>query len=555
MAEQEKESNVVQLIQRMKSAGGDGTGDNGQDNNFDKLQKQQLDVLKSIDSKLKNIKIVGDKNEKSTSSIDNKTAKADKGGLTSDSSIFKLLGAGAKKFAGDSIKRVGTGAKNFAGNTLREIGTGATAVAKSGVDFFGGTGTADSLLGSAKKGIDKTKAGIAAVGEKKAEIKGGLADYLGLSKESKDDGGSSGNAVVVNTLDDQTTILTDIRDILRDQFGYEKQQDLLAADQGLVGGRDKNEPANDNKKEEKKEGKGLLGVLAGAAMLLFGGKSMFGKTIGKLTGALGGLGIGALTAGMLGLTGIMSKIPGLGFLKKTPAVVPGVGAKAGAINKTTGKDTTVDKNDTNVKQAQKDIKAKAKPNGNKLKSLGKGLAKIGGGALRVAGRAFLPLAAVMSVVDGVRGAMNADVLLGKEGEDVTGGERAAAGAAGVLSGLTFGLVDAGKTAKGLSNFFGLGKDKGNPELDKSYYGDMDGAGAPPVPMTSSAVGEKIPAASQKVDIAKESAATIPPIISAPNINNNQPIITTNNNSQYNLPTPAARPSQLHGGIYQQRMRA
>ena len=39
MAEQEKESNVVQLIQRMKSDGGDGTGDNGQDNNFDKLQK------------------------------------------------------------------------------------------------------------------------------------------------------------------------------------------------------------------------------------------------------------------------------------------------------------------------------------------------------------------------------------------------------------------------------------------------------------------------------------------------------------------------------------
>jgi hypothetical protein len=210
--------------------------------------------------------------------------------------------------------------------------------------------------------------------------------------------------------------------------------------------------------------------------------------------------------------------------------------------------------------------ATPKPNGNKLKSLGKGLAKIGGGALRVAGRAFLPLAAVMSVVDGVRGAMNADVLLGKEGEDVTGGERAAAGAAGVLSGLTFGLVDAGKAAKGLSNFFGLGKDKGNPELDESYYGDMDGAGAPsvpmavpssptppPVPMASSAVGEKIPAAIQKNNIAKESAAT-PPIISAPTTNNQQ---TTNNNvvnNTQNAITPAARPRQMTGGIYQQRQR-
>ena len=146
--------------------------------------------------------------------------------------------------------------------------------------------------------------------------------------------------------------------------------------------------------------------------------------------------------------------------------------------------------------------------------------------------------------------MNADVLLGKEGEEVTGGERAAAGVAGVLSGLTFGLLDSSKTAKGLSSFFGLGKDKSVPTGPTGGVDDFGSMPPPPSPVAGSTpVGGSIPAASKQVDTAKELAASTPAVVSAPTNNNQQ---TTNNNvvnNTQNAPKVSVRPSQMHGGTY------
>ena len=272
MAEPVKQSNVVQLAQRMR---GEGSGPgNGQDGNLIEIQKEQLGVLKSIDAKLNNIKIVGAKNEKNTSSLEGKTQKTATSELARDSSLFKLLGAAAKnKLVSPVTKKI-----SAAGSAI-----GSAATKYSGIDF---------------------------AQEKIQGLKDSIFNMTGVSEEDNTvDASATGSGDnVVDALDNQTVILTDIRDAIFDQFGYEKQKDLLSADASLVSGRDKNEPANDNKKgEEKKEGKGLLGSLVGLGAMLFGAKSMFGKTIGKLTGVLGGLGIAALSAGIAGLKGVMSK--------------------------------------------------------------------------------------------------------------------------------------------------------------------------------------------------------------------------------------------------------
>ena len=69
------------------------------------------------------------------------------------------------------------------------------------------------------------------------------------------------------------------------------------------------------------------------------------------------------------------------------------------------------------------------------------------GIARVGGRIFLPLAAAMSIFDAATGVANAGELLDKEDEDLTFRDKASAGFAGFLSGLTFGLLDKEKMAK------------------------------------------------------------------------------------------------------------
>ena len=70
-----------------------------------------------------------------------------------------------------------------------------------------------------------------------------------------------------------------------------------------------------------------------------------------------------------------------------------------------------------------------------------------GKAVRAGGRFLWPVAALMSVFDAASGVANAGELLGKEDEELTFRDKASAGFAGFLSGLTFGLVDKEKMAK------------------------------------------------------------------------------------------------------------
>ena len=70
-----------------------------------------------------------------------------------------------------------------------------------------------------------------------------------------------------------------------------------------------------------------------------------------------------------------------------------------------------------------------------------------GKAVRAGGRFLWPVAALMSVFDAASGVANAGELLGKEDEELTTRDKASAGFAGFLSGLTFGLLDKEKMAK------------------------------------------------------------------------------------------------------------
>ena len=85
-----------------------------------------------------------------------------------------------------------------------------------------------------------------------------------------------------------------------------------------------------------------------------------------------------------------------------------------------------------------------------------GVKALGKGALRLAkfaGPIGLALTAGMAVYDGVNGWNDAEAQLGIDG-DVTTAQKAAAAAGGVISGLTFGLLDSKDTSQGINNLFG-----------------------------------------------------------------------------------------------------
>lgn len=72
------------------------------------------------------------------------------------------------------------------------------------------------------------------------------------------------------------------------------------------------------------------------------------------------------------------------------------------------------------------------------KGLIKGLGKLG----KLAGKLAIPLAVIMGIFDFVGGVKNAAEIVGKPEEQLSNLEKAGAGLSSVLSGLTFGLVDA-----------------------------------------------------------------------------------------------------------------
>ena len=98
---------------------------------------------------------------------------------------------------------------------------------------------------------------------------------------------------------------------------------------------------------------------------------------------------------------------------------------------------------------------------SKAKTLAKGTVKTGAkvastagkvlkGAARVGGRLFLPLAAGLAIFDAATSVAKAGEILGKEKEDLTLRDKAAAGAGGLLEGLTFGFLKKEKIAKFLA---------------------------------------------------------------------------------------------------------
>ena len=186
---------------------------------------------------------------------------------------------------------------------------------------------------------------------------------------------------------------------------------------------DETEEANDSRGGlfgnlgSKIGGLGTLLLGAGGFGLISSGLNMLGKT---------------LLAPFKAVSALVSKIPGLGKtpkapIKTSPKGVPVAEKKPAKVKQNTSK------------LVKENVKKGAKVAGKAVK-----------GVARVAGRVFLPLAAAMSIFDAATGVAQAGELLDKEDEDLTFRDKASAGVAGFLSGLTFGLVDKSKTAKFLA---------------------------------------------------------------------------------------------------------
>ena len=160
---------------------------------------------------------------------------------------------------------------------------------------------------------------------------------------------------------------------------------------------------------------------------------------------LGGAGFGLISGGLarLGTTllrpfsavaSLLKRIPGLG-----PSTKPPIRTSSKGVPVQTKADKPVKQKSKAAKLVKDNIKKGTKVAGKAIK-----------GVARFAGRAFLPVAAAMSIFDAATGVAQAGELLDKDDEDLTFRDKASAGVAGFLSGLTFGLVDKTKTAKFLA---------------------------------------------------------------------------------------------------------
>jgi hypothetical protein len=198
---------------------------------------------------------------------------------------------------------------------------------------------------------------------------------------------------------------------------------------------------------KKEDDKGFFEGIGGALLPL---AALTGLG-GIITSSITGLG-STLASSMRGMLGLPPKAP-KGPVGTTPkAVATGSGTKAVT---TTGTD-------------KKDLKKTKVKTGtvvkNNLKKGAKVAGKVAGTAARIGGRVFLPIAAVMGIFDAAKGvAQTGDLLDKEEGEDISFRDKASAGFAGFLSGMTFGLVDKKKTAKYLA-----GGDKDGPTTMEAH---------------------------------------------------------------------------------------
>ena len=203
----------------------------------------------------------------------------------------------------------------------------------------------------------------------------------------------------------------------------------------------------DGKKEDDK------GFFEGIGSLLLPLAALTGLG-GIITSSITGLG-STLAGSMRTMLGLPPKTP---KVPKTP-----IGAAGSSPSKTNPKPKLVTGSTTAAGSGQtdKDLKKNKVKTGsvvkNNLKKGAKVAGKVAGTAARIGGRVFLPLAAIMGIFDAAKGvAETGDLLDKEEGEDLSFRDKASAGFAGFLSGMTFGLVDKKKTAKFLA---GDGKDE------------------------------------------------------------------------------------------------
>jgi len=168
-------------------------------------------------------------------------------------------------------------------------------------------------------------------------------------------------------------------------------------------------------------------------------------------------------AALTGLGGILSTAVG-GIAKAFTSGLSKLGSTIVGKTPTTGK--TGKTSVANTGQTGDKLKKNKTNMSSKNKKKGMDIAKkFGKGIVRGAGRVFLPLAAALSIFDAATGVAQADELLDKDEGDLTFRDKASAGFAGFLSGLTFGLVDKKKMANRLAST----GDKGVDNLDEGTY--------------------------------------------------------------------------------------
>ena len=191
-----------------------------------------------------------------------------------------------------------------------------------------------------------------------------------------------------------------------------------------------NELLGDKKKDDEGFFEGIGNALLPLAALTGLG--------GIITSSITGLG-STLAGSMRSMLGLPPKAPKGPVGAKPKVLGTGTGTKAVT---TTG---------TDKKDAKKTKVKTGNVVKNNLKKGAKVAGKVAGTAARIGGRVFLPLAAIMGAFDAAKGVAQTGELLDKEeGEDITFRDKASAGFAGFLSGMTFGLVDKKKTAKFLA---------------------------------------------------------------------------------------------------------
>ena len=193
-----------------------------------------------------------------------------------------------------------------------------------------------------------------------------------------------------------------------------------------------NELLGKERKEEGKKERSLLSKLLTPLAALTGLGAILSGSIGSLGSTLANS-MGTLYQGTRSLLGLKPKTPAVpphiknkNLNLKSPRTVPPIVAK----------DTA-----TASKIKTKDIVEKNKKKGINIAG------KYAKNIVRAGTRFALPVAALMSIFDAASGVANAGELLDKDDQDLTLRDKASAGFAGFLSGLTFGLVDKEKMAK------------------------------------------------------------------------------------------------------------